>query len=821
VEEIMTIRSPWQVAANELALLRGSGGERFTEFVDALLRAEAALLGTKPDDVVTNIRVNIGDGGVDSEVKVPLAGRNGFETPTCWQYKATDFADVSDADLEREVAKVRSTRRVKEGYSYCVCVCDDSTAEKKDQRLAALKKAVQAVNVSAPSPRFLGASELAEWANRFPSVVLRFFRPAMTIAVTYERWREMECVDLPNYWKVPARRQISEQITHHVDFSNASSPVLTVAGPTGTGKSRLVLESLANVARLVMYTPDGPHVIQLLTAVVNDPMSTSVLVVDGCSMETRRVISKLLAGVATRLRAISIADSAESPPKASLTVNALEDDETAEVLNANFPNVPTTHRRAIVQLAGGVLRVAATLAREYQPGTSTFLDAAIRTENDSLQLLVPDARDMTALEAISLFTRVGYQGKVAKQLQDVARVLSLDAADLLARCRRVAVSPGLAAVGHRYISVRPPFFSRVLLARAWQRWTDEQPARVLEQIPAELLRPLLEQVAAHASVEMRDQVAAWGATWARKLQPKDLQRAEVVSLLLPLVEVHPRRLGPHLTGLVCRATIEELQSPGEPFRHWPTRMHLLWCLEKKLLARRDTYQQAEAALFRMALAEGDAGRKDTSSATIKWASSFRVVLSGTETSFAERMTILRKHFASSESIARQLVLVAIDRVLDPHHWRIAGPPLVAGELRPVEWQPKTNLEWCDCLRSALNLLGDALLVPDQRTDAMRILVKHGRGLLTAGLVGDFKKLIAALELDETEYVLVIKFITNFLDYECERNAKERPPRDYIDQVLAWRQELVRSDLGYRVASLLGATSLKKQLDAKEEWLDEM
>jgi len=34
------VRSPWQIAANELSQLRGSGGVPFTEFVDALLRAE-------------------------------------------------------------------------------------------------------------------------------------------------------------------------------------------------------------------------------------------------------------------------------------------------------------------------------------------------------------------------------------------------------------------------------------------------------------------------------------------------------------------------------------------------------------------------------------------------------------------------------------------------------------------------------------------------------------------------------------------------------------------------------------------------------------
>jgi len=405
------VRSPWQIAANELSQLRGSGGVPFTEFVDALLRAEAAMTAAaKPEDVITNIRVNIGDGGVDSEVRIALPGRPGFETPTCWQYKATDFADVTDAKLEKEASGDRVVARITEGYAYCVCVCDDSTAEKKAERQSTLDEARAQINPSAPAARFLGASELAAWANRFPSVVVRFFRPALTSALTYDRWREKERSDLPNYVELPERKQVSEEIARRASVTTVGPPVTTLAGPTGAGKTRLVLEALAVVAPLALYTLDGPHVINLLTASVNDSDTTCVLVVDDCSLATRKSMSDLLSGVAHRIRAVAIADSSEESPGVSLTLTALKDASTTKILEANFPEVSSPHRRGVAELAAGVLRVAATLAREYRVAGSSFLDSAVRTEDDCVRVLIRSEEDMKVLEAIGMFPRVGYAG---------------------------------------------------------------------------------------------------------------------------------------------------------------------------------------------------------------------------------------------------------------------------------------------------------------------------------------------------------------------------------------------------------------------------
>jgi hypothetical protein len=121
-------------------------------------------------------------------------------------------------------------------------------------------------------------------------------------------------------------------------------------------------------------------------------------------------MSDLLSGVAHRIRAVAIADSSEESPGVSLTLTALKDASTTKILEANFPEVSSPHRRGVAELAAGVLRVAATLAREYRVAGSSFLDSAVRTEDDCVRVLIRSEEDMKVLEAIGMFPRVGYAG---------------------------------------------------------------------------------------------------------------------------------------------------------------------------------------------------------------------------------------------------------------------------------------------------------------------------------------------------------------------------------------------------------------------------
>ena len=88
----------WNLNANDLHQLRGAGGQRFMEFVDRLIRAEAARGGLPQSEIQTQLRANIADGGVDTQVKlaIPQDQSGWFAAPTCWQYKAVNAVDIDD-----------------------------------------------------------------------------------------------------------------------------------------------------------------------------------------------------------------------------------------------------------------------------------------------------------------------------------------------------------------------------------------------------------------------------------------------------------------------------------------------------------------------------------------------------------------------------------------------------------------------------------------------------------------------------------------------------------------------------------------------------
>ena len=63
----------WEVDEYEvISLGRTPGGNRFTEFVDSIIFAESYLSGLDSSSIRTNLRTNLPDGGVDTEVCQPL-----------------------------------------------------------------------------------------------------------------------------------------------------------------------------------------------------------------------------------------------------------------------------------------------------------------------------------------------------------------------------------------------------------------------------------------------------------------------------------------------------------------------------------------------------------------------------------------------------------------------------------------------------------------------------------------------------------------------------------------------------------------------------
>ena len=125
----------WTINSLDIFRLRTPGGDRFTEFVDALIRAEAYIGSVPLSEISTNLRTNLSDAGVDTEVRqaMPNSQTGWMSVPTCWQYKATEFKGIKPSHLREEVNKSYSKELIQKGYGYRFCLCDDLTPTKKSE----------------------------------------------------------------------------------------------------------------------------------------------------------------------------------------------------------------------------------------------------------------------------------------------------------------------------------------------------------------------------------------------------------------------------------------------------------------------------------------------------------------------------------------------------------------------------------------------------------------------------------------------------------------------------------------------------------------
>src|ERR1700721_497234 len=79
------------LVSENIRILRDSTGKRFTDFMDSLIRAEAARANIPASAVRSNARINVADGGVDTEVEDVGSSSEHLPVPSLWQLKAVEL----------------------------------------------------------------------------------------------------------------------------------------------------------------------------------------------------------------------------------------------------------------------------------------------------------------------------------------------------------------------------------------------------------------------------------------------------------------------------------------------------------------------------------------------------------------------------------------------------------------------------------------------------------------------------------------------------------------------------------------------------------
>lgn len=365
-------------------------------------------------------------------------------------------------------------------------------------------------------------------------------------------------------------------------------------------------------------------------------------------------------------------------------------------------------------------------------------------------------------------------------------------------------SPGFVVQAGRYWYVTPEVVARVLFAEGWESWVRGDPGRFFEKLPAEFRLQLLDRVATHGTKEVRDQVSAFFRGWFARLTARDLADPAATAMAGALAEASPAEYLPRLRGVIEGAQPGELQAiAGHALGvKWGPRRTLVWLLER-LVSFPEFFEDCEAGLFRLSLEESEP--EIGNNATAIWTGLFSVFTSGTASPFDHRLSLAERRARSSAIGEASLAFAAFAKALQRPGWHLLGEPIVAGRVRPKDWQPATADEETACYRGVLEICAARLNTGrdgEHHRFAFKVLVESLYFVLERGLADDLARIVTPESIAEDESRRLVQAIDDFLEHEETRgSATHDGHAAYLRNVREWSKLFRPNDFVGRLRSV--------------------
>jgi hypothetical protein len=810
----------------QISALTGDG-RAFTAFMDLLIRTHGTARGVSDSLIHTNLEVTIPDGGIDTTVDAVIPGETTgrFLSPTVWQYKAQSLRGDSSVRKLLQAGAVKD--KIASGYAFRLATSASLTVQKKADLVTILTEECRHLNPDSAEADVLSANDLAAWANRYPFFVLGFLRPeGERDLLLLEAWASSVTDATPVFVPVPAWTTASRRIQDHVRFEvRPPVAVCTMQGESGVGKSRLVYETLAAIPGLkglLAYCSDGAtaeNVARMLANAQAPEGAVAVLVADESRVDNRAKIEQILRGHRDRVRVVAIDNSSKRSDALApeLWIEKMPENVLEKILEANFPLIPSEHRRAYAHLAGGYPRFASDLCNNHAEilRSAGSVVSVLPPIGEYLTISLKPAQKFEALQALSLFARVGHRDEVATEYAELCKCLAIEPSNTKRLLDEIHDGPGFVAHAGRYYYVTPPIVARTAFRSAWIRWSSADIVGFLERIPHSLLPAFLDQVNACADDEVRRSCGDYFRGWAERLTAANLTDGDTTARLVALVDTLPASYLPVLGDILEKApisAIREIRGDAVGSR-WGPRRALVW-LAERMAKLPDTFDSCERILLRLSVAESEAGIGNNATGT--WQQLFRIILSGTPVPFSERLSRLEERLRSEEPAIRNLAIDATDTALSAHGLRMIGDVVVAGKIPPPEWLPETKNQERECYRQLLEVLTRTSKesgnpIADQIRD---LLIRHLRSLVWRGFLEQIKQMLCDVSLEEQRLSL-LESLEEFLVFDAQRLGG--PGEKLVAEINSWRRALVGEDFHARLVATVGKKRWSAIRIAGESW----
>jgi hypothetical protein len=684
-----SLLGPFSILPRKIVSLRTA----FTPFVNELVRREVAAAHLSGIAIDTTSEENVRDRGVDAQLTRAVA--SGFipEGRSAWQFKQGDFraskckAELTQASFALEI--------LRGGGRYRLALGADINPAFKDERRKALRQAAEALGIRLEddSIEVLNASDLAEWAQRHPSLSLSHILGSIrTDLEDFDSWSKSEGAST-TWIKSDAHEDVAAQVR---DTIEANGQPIHIEGVSGLGKSRMALEAVRNqpYESQVVYVRRAVDCHPSLVQHLASENRTAILIVDDCDPSQRKIIAESRPA-GSQIRIVTIGEPAPSRVEyPAIQMPKMEHHRVLEIVQANRPSLWNEAASFVTEIADGNVELALKLSRavEEEPRST----AARLITRDIIRTYVsdalPDGTSLLACGALALLTRVGVNGDEASELRLLAEALQLAENEVRAARMTLNQLRLLSDSGDGSLSVTPQPLAVYLAALTWEAFEDRILADLISQLTLNALERLMQRAA-----EIGPVPAAVRAV-AQILERPDLFGSltalrEGAFLLRMSAVISPDRVIQVVQQLMANSADDEL-------RDSPARTGLLWALE--ILAwEPDIFERAADQMLRLALTGADPTENHVAKT---WRELFGALLPSTAAGPRARMAYLNRISSSSDPIARKLAVAAAERMVRGHETAFSRVDLQGGAAARPRGQPETYGQVWDYWRSGLTLL---------------------------------------------------------------------------------------------------------------------
>ena len=827
---------PFEVTGEHIALLTE---QTFPVLLRRLLSAEAQAHGLPEYGIHVASSITTPDGGEDGRISWTEGPLNTSFLPSRFsqfQVKAGQVAPAAAAcDVVSRSGEVKPMVRsaLKAGGHYIMLCAHPYTHKQINRRENSIRAALRDAGMELDDSQvdFRDADQVADWVNRYPSVaawVKQWTQPGIVGPFcSWTHWASRSEHDSSPWADDDRLPGLREQVRE-----GASKPrrVIRVVGPSGIGKSRLILEALAppeqdehlgySLADLVLYADEsevGNLAINGVVQTLAENRQRAVVVVERCSPETHRILVGMVQRQEGLLSLITIDDDIPSAARDRTIVEVANyeivvkipeapSSVTEAIVSSVCPGLPSEDFRRLAHFSRGFPKIAHLVAQAW----TSSRPVAYATEEHLVETFVVGRRShdrellLGSAQLLAAFRLVRVDHPDGDQLAEVAaRSRNLSAADLRVGINRL-IDRGVARRRGRCVTLEPRPIALHLAERKWLDWGPDEWEEILGgDASPELKVSAAKQLALLNTTEVAQQVVEHVCHDGGPFDGiEGLVKPSHTEVLSALAEID--------TSLVAEQIERSL-------RHFPdlgmvrgdVRRNLVWTLEK-IAFHRISFNEGAHLLLRLALAENEA---NSNNATGMFVGLFPVILGNTAADGHARLLLLREVAQSDDPAQRKIVVDALVNGSETHHfWRSVGSETHGSRPTLPSWHPATRDGALTYIQCCVDLLVEFASGIDDVADAACVgLGRNLPSLASHGFVDLVEAIVRKVAPTRDSWPEALEALGEFLRREASTVGPE-----IIGRVRALMDELAPQSLDARVRLLVTEMSWAYLSDKEQD-----